>query len=172
MSAMYSQHEYTVNQPWSMNSTNSEGSVLEGDEELLILDQPRLGFDDDFTEEDYCRCVKCVSANGIAMISNGNIMDNESDLGHNQLEPTNTHSHYHHNYKATDDAHDHNWTNHCHPNSIQDNQSRAVKSANRKLLIGCLLCLIFMLGEFLGGYYSKSLAIMTGNCKQKVLNIN
>ena len=204
MSSTYVQHEYTINlnEPWSLNSNNTEmSSVLDGDEELLILDNSKLAFDDEFDnqfnegEGDFCRCANCAvnnrahclsnrNNNGIAMISNGDILGEVSVnhrnhmLSNNSLEPSpptvfthstdrpvighserngnNENSHHNHSHG------DHNWLTHCHPVQTQTDRSRAVTKANRQLIIGCLLCLIFMLAEVIGGFISNSLAIMTG----------
>ncbi|XP_054155599.1 proton-coupled zinc antiporter SLC30A2-like [Oppia nitens] len=70
-----------------------------------------------------------------------------------------------------DNHHQHSWSStnssssfarHCHPTQNDDTDTReAVSSANRKLVIGCILCGLFMIGQFVGGYFANSLAIMT-----------
>ena len=217
MSSTYVQHEYCV-QPWSLNSNNTElSSVLDGDEELLVLDNSKLGFDDDFIqeEEDFCRCDNCSTknqlncssnnnnidsnSNGIAMISSGSVIDEVNNWNrmssNNTLEPStvtythlnhhisdgpnltsedhNGHSHGHHNNGHHSHGHssgDHNWLTHCHP-SQAIGRSKEVIKANRQLLISCLLCLVFMLAEIIGGFLSNSLAIMTGQLKHILINI-
>ncbi|XP_023231038.1 zinc transporter 2-like isoform X1 [Centruroides sculpturatus] len=47
---------------------------------------------------------------------------------------------------------------HCH---VQKPVSLSVKRARQKLIISSCLCLLFMLAEIIGGYFSNSLAIMT-----------
>ena len=49
---------------------------------------------------------------------------------------------------------------HCHcPDS--DGERKASKQAQKRLLVACILCFLFMIGEVMGGYYSGSLAIMS-----------
>ena len=49
---------------------------------------------------------------------------------------------------------------HCHcPDS--DGERKASKQAQKRLLVACILCFLFMIGELMGGYYSGSLAIMS-----------
>jgi hypothetical protein len=212
----YVQHEYSVKEPclepWSLNSNQTElSSVLDGDEELLILDNSRLAFDDDFAlkqqeDEDFCRCDNCSTnnrrnclsnlnnsnnnnntinrnfgySNGIAMISTGNVIDEVNHWNHmsstNSLEPSNqTFTHFNHQINqsnghqlSADDqrdspqSRDHNWLTHCHPSQANSTRSQAATKASRQLLIGCILCLVFMLAEVIGGILSNSLAIMTG----------
>ncbi|KAL5509429.1 hypothetical protein EMCRGX_G004802 [Ephydatia muelleri] len=45
----------------------------------------------------------------------------------------------------------------CHPQPMDSSRSRA----RNKLLVACVIALIFMVGEVLGGYFANSLAIMT-----------
>eukprot|EP00088_Acartia_fossae_P009871 TRINITY_DN14853_c0_g1_i2.p1 TRINITY_DN14853_c0_g1~~TRINITY_DN14853_c0_g1_i2.p1 ORF type:complete len:370 (-),score=87.80 TRINITY_DN14853_c0_g1_i2:1285-2337(-) len=47
---------------------------------------------------------------------------------------------------------------HCHS---PEKERVLGKEAQKRLLIACILCFLFMLGELLGGYYSGSLAIMS-----------
>jgi cation diffusion facilitator family transporter len=49
--------------------------------------------------------------------------------------------------------------NHCH--SPDGSQSAMDKSARRKLMVACVLCLLFMMAEAVGGYLANSLAIAT-----------
>jgi len=48
---------------------------------------------------------------------------------------------------------------HCH--TKDDKRNKDTKVAQRKLFIASIVCLLFMIAEFLGGYFSNSLAIMT-----------
>uniref|UniRef100_A0A1X7VC35 Cation efflux protein cytoplasmic domain-containing protein n=1 Tax=Amphimedon queenslandica TaxID=400682 RepID=A0A1X7VC35_AMPQE len=47
----------------------------------------------------------------------------------------------------------------CHRKRIDENKSN--KKAILRLVIACVMALIFVIGEFIGGYFSHSLAIMT-----------
>lgn len=49
-------------------------------------------------------------------------------------------------------------TVHCHTNRPEEKQT---KSAQRKLTIASIVCLLFLIGEFIGGYIANSLAVMT-----------
>lgn len=51
--------------------------------------------------------------------------------------------------------------NHCHPPNSHQTSIINSQNAKQKLTIGMILCLIFMVAEFLGGYFANSLAIMT-----------
>ncbi|CAG2163059.1 unnamed protein product [Oppiella nova] len=51
--------------------------------------------------------------------------------------------------------------NHCHQNSIDKSGQNAVKRAFYQLITSCILCLVFMLAEVIGGALANSLAIMT-----------
>ncbi|XP_074845188.1 putative proton-coupled zinc antiporter SLC30A3 isoform X2 [Carettochelys insculpta] len=50
---------------------------------------------------------------------------------------------------------------HCHQVPPGPTRSRAELQACRKLSIACAVCLLFMVGEVIGGYLAHSLAIMT-----------
>ncbi|XP_078069861.1 zinc transporter 2 [Mustelus asterias] len=50
---------------------------------------------------------------------------------------------------------------HCHSRSTSDIENREKLQARRKLYIAAIICLIFMVGEVVGGYFAHSLAIMT-----------
>ncbi|XP_033492525.2 proton-coupled zinc antiporter SLC30A8 [Epinephelus lanceolatus] len=51
---------------------------------------------------------------------------------------------------------------HCHDNSrAQEDREREKKVARRRLYVASAVCLIFMTGEILGGYFAGSLAVMT-----------
>ncbi|KAM4625265.1 proton-coupled zinc antiporter SLC30A2-like [Polymixia lowei] len=51
---------------------------------------------------------------------------------------------------------------HCHENSTTSRtETEKKRLARRKLLIACAVCLVFMTGEVIGGYFAHSLAIMT-----------
>ncbi|XP_069742681.1 zinc transporter 2 isoform X1 [Narcine bancroftii] len=50
---------------------------------------------------------------------------------------------------------------HCHSRSTSDTENREKLQARRKLYIAAIICLIFMIGEVVGGYFAHSLAIMT-----------
>lgn len=53
----------------------------------------------------------------------------------------------------------HNYPNHCH---TSDSANPGIdKSARKKLIIASLLCLLFMIGETIGGLLANSLAIAT-----------
>ncbi|XP_054461937.1 proton-coupled zinc antiporter SLC30A2 isoform X2 [Anoplopoma fimbria] len=52
--------------------------------------------------------------------------------------------------------------NHCHDNSrAQEDREQEKKVAKRRLYVVSVICLIFMIGEILGGYLAGSLAVMT-----------
>ncbi|XP_028254180.1 zinc transporter 2 [Parambassis ranga] len=52
--------------------------------------------------------------------------------------------------------------NHCHDNShAQEDREREKKNARKRLYVVSVICLIFMVGEILGGYFAGSLAVMT-----------
>nr|XP_020453017.1 LOW QUALITY PROTEIN: zinc transporter 8 [Monopterus albus] len=51
---------------------------------------------------------------------------------------------------------------HCHDNShAQEEREREKKVARKRLYVVSVICLIFMIGEILGGYFAGSLAVMT-----------
>ncbi|CAH2221587.1 zinc transporter 2 [Pelobates cultripes] len=51
---------------------------------------------------------------------------------------------------------------HCHSNRLQENwHSTEKERARRKLYVASVVCLLFMIGEVIGGYLAHSLAIMT-----------
>ncbi|XP_036950077.1 zinc transporter 8 [Acanthopagrus latus] len=51
---------------------------------------------------------------------------------------------------------------HCHDNShAQEDREREKKVARKRLYVVSVICLIFMIGEILGGYFAGSLAVMT-----------
>ncbi|KAF0024371.1 hypothetical protein F2P81_023173 [Scophthalmus maximus] len=51
---------------------------------------------------------------------------------------------------------------HCHDNShAQEDREREKKVARKRLYVVSVVCLIFMIGEILGGYFAGSLAVMT-----------
>uniref|UniRef100_A0A8C5ERX4 Proton-coupled zinc antiporter SLC30A8 n=1 Tax=Gouania willdenowi TaxID=441366 RepID=A0A8C5ERX4_GOUWI len=51
---------------------------------------------------------------------------------------------------------------HCHDNSrAQEDREMEKKVARRRLYVVAVICLIFMIGEILGGYLAGSLAVMT-----------
>ncbi|GLD59282.1 zinc transporter 8 [Lates japonicus] len=51
---------------------------------------------------------------------------------------------------------------HCHDNShAQEDREREKKVARKRLYVVSVVCLVFMIGEILGGYFAGSLAVMT-----------
>ncbi|CAK6965806.1 zinc transporter 2 isoform X1 [Scomber scombrus] len=51
---------------------------------------------------------------------------------------------------------------HCHDNSrAQEDREREKKTARKRLYVVSVVCLIFMIGEIIGGYFAGSLAVMT-----------
>ncbi|KAJ7999945.1 hypothetical protein DPEC_G00199660 [Dallia pectoralis] len=51
---------------------------------------------------------------------------------------------------------------HCHDNSqAAEEREREKKLARKRLYLVSLICLVFMIGEILGGYFAGSLAVMT-----------
>uniref|UniRef100_A0A3Q3XA51 Proton-coupled zinc antiporter SLC30A8 n=1 Tax=Mola mola TaxID=94237 RepID=A0A3Q3XA51_MOLML len=51
---------------------------------------------------------------------------------------------------------------HCHDNShAQEDREREKKVARKRLYVASVICLIFMIGEIVGGYFAGSLAVMT-----------
>ncbi|RXN26501.1 zinc transporter 8-like protein [Labeo rohita] len=51
---------------------------------------------------------------------------------------------------------------HCHDNShAREDREREKKLAKKRLYIVSVVCLVFMVGEILGGYFAGSLAVMT-----------
>ncbi|KAM4701725.1 proton-coupled zinc antiporter SLC30A2 [Discoglossus pictus] len=55
-----------------------------------------------------------------------------------------------------------NGNKHCHSvGSIDDWHSKEKQRARRKLYVASVICLLFMIGEVIGGYLAHSLAIMT-----------
>ncbi|XP_041105223.1 zinc transporter 2 [Polyodon spathula] len=50
---------------------------------------------------------------------------------------------------------------HCHGKATKMVESRETELARKKLYIASVVCLIFMIGEVIGGYLAHSLAIMT-----------
>ncbi|XP_075709581.1 proton-coupled zinc antiporter SLC30A2 [Rhinoderma darwinii] len=56
----------------------------------------------------------------------------------------------------------HQGNKHCHSNRAQDDWHSAEKErARKKLYVASVVCLLFMIGEVIGGYIAHSLAIMT-----------
>ncbi|KAM5181550.1 proton-coupled zinc antiporter SLC30A2 [Mantella aurantiaca] len=56
----------------------------------------------------------------------------------------------------------HQGNKHCHSNRAQeDGPSTEKERARRKLYVASVVCLLFMIGEVVGGYIAHSLAIMT-----------
>ncbi|KAJ6225556.1 hypothetical protein RDWZM_004101 [Blomia tropicalis] len=53
------------------------------------------------------------------------------------------------------------YNSHCHDRSMEEKIESQTKGAITKLIIGSIICLIFMLIEIVGGYLSSSLAIFT-----------
>ncbi|XP_059365460.1 probable proton-coupled zinc antiporter SLC30A4 isoform X2 [Carassius carassius] len=55
-----------------------------------------------------------------------------------------------------------NDSKHCHDNSrALEDREREKKLAKKRLYIVSVVCLVFMIGEILGGYFAGSLAVMT-----------
>ncbi|XP_017349744.1 zinc transporter 2 [Ictalurus punctatus] len=50
---------------------------------------------------------------------------------------------------------------HCHGSKAQWEENRDTLLAKKKLYIASIICLVFMIGEVIGGYLAHSLAIMT-----------
>uniref|UniRef100_A0A665U671 Proton-coupled zinc antiporter SLC30A8 n=1 Tax=Echeneis naucrates TaxID=173247 RepID=A0A665U671_ECHNA len=51
---------------------------------------------------------------------------------------------------------------HCHDNShAQEDREREKRVARKRLYVVSVICLVFMIGEVLGGYFAGSLAVMT-----------
>lgn len=51
---------------------------------------------------------------------------------------------------------------HCHDNShAKEDREKEKKTARKRLYVVSVICLIFMIGEILGGYFAGSLAVMT-----------
>ncbi|XP_069032393.1 proton-coupled zinc antiporter SLC30A8 [Embiotoca jacksoni] len=51
---------------------------------------------------------------------------------------------------------------HCHDNSqAQEDRETEKKTARKRLYVVSVICLVFMVGELLGGYFAGSLAVMT-----------
>lgn len=51
---------------------------------------------------------------------------------------------------------------HCHDNShAQEDREKEKKTARKRLYVVSVICLVFMIGEILGGYFAGSLAVMT-----------
>uniref|UniRef100_A0A4W3JIR8 Probable proton-coupled zinc antiporter SLC30A3 n=1 Tax=Callorhinchus milii TaxID=7868 RepID=A0A4W3JIR8_CALMI len=50
---------------------------------------------------------------------------------------------------------------HCHTRISSEIENREKQQARRKLYVAAIVCLIFMVGEIVGGYFAHSLAIMT-----------
>ncbi|CAL8396595.1 zinc transporter 8 [Gadus morhua] len=51
---------------------------------------------------------------------------------------------------------------HCHDNSrAKEDRERERKTARERLYVVSVICLIFMIGEIVGGYFAGSLAVMT-----------
>ncbi|XP_067111733.1 proton-coupled zinc antiporter SLC30A8 [Osmerus mordax] len=51
---------------------------------------------------------------------------------------------------------------HCHDNSLaQESREQEKKQARKRLYVVSVICLVFMIGEILGGYFAGSLAVMT-----------
>ncbi|KAE8623822.1 hypothetical protein XENTR_v10005747 [Xenopus tropicalis] len=56
----------------------------------------------------------------------------------------------------------HQGNQHCHSNrELDDWNAKEKKRARRKLYVASAVCLVFMIGEVIGGYLAHSLAIMT-----------
>lgn len=52
---------------------------------------------------------------------------------------------------------------HCHDDSFELKKQEQNRKAMKKLIFGFVLCFCFMVLELVGGYFSHSLAIFTGN---------
>lgn len=65
--------------------------------------------------------------------------------------------HQHASYGSSDSFEDRTKT-HCHTKKPHD---AGTKAAQRKLIIASIVCLLFLIGEFIGGYFAHSLAVMT-----------
>ncbi|KAJ8353292.1 hypothetical protein SKAU_G00208590 [Synaphobranchus kaupii] len=50
---------------------------------------------------------------------------------------------------------------HCHGNQVASSESCEKTLAKKKLCTASIICLVFMIGEVVGGYFAHSLAIMT-----------
>lgn len=51
---------------------------------------------------------------------------------------------------------------HCHDNShAREDREKEKKTARKRLCVVSVICLVFMIGEILGGYFAGSLAVMT-----------
>ncbi|XP_061115262.1 proton-coupled zinc antiporter SLC30A2-like [Conger conger] len=50
---------------------------------------------------------------------------------------------------------------HCHGNQVASSESYKKTLARKKLCMASIICLVFMIGEVIGGYLAHSLAIMT-----------
>jgi solute carrier family 30 (zinc transporter), member 2 len=48
----------------------------------------------------------------------------------------------------------------CPFGSLHRDDAESAARNQRKLIIVCILCLVFMVGEILGGFYSRSLALL------------
>lgn len=157
-----------VNQTFDSHNSSNETSLLEGDEELLVMDHSRLGFTNEI-DSDFCRCTNC-QKNQIAIISSHHTFATQ-DIFQRDFEPSITQENgsinniangfdHHHRH---DNESEHDWSNHCHPlNGDSSTAKRASsKRATKKLLIATILCTIFMFAEFILGYWAGSLAVMT-----------
>ena len=154
-----------INQTFDSHNSSNETSLLEGDEELLIMDNSRLGFTNEI-DSDFCRCTNC-QKNQIAIISSNHTFATQ-DIFQSDFEPSITQENglinnmenglNHHRH---DNESEHNWSNHCHPldeNSIAKSSS---KRETKKLVTATILCTIFMFVEFILGYWAGSSAVMT-----------
>lgn len=113
----------------------SQPEVIEFKETDSLLEHPDIGFHPGFRNGSFA------SANSLA--SAGSLGSANADFYHQKG-----------SYSATDTAH-----LHCH---TKDKAKLAsTKTAQRKLTIASIVCLLFMIAEFVGGYVSNSLAIMT-----------
>ncbi|XP_065166149.1 proton-coupled zinc antiporter SLC30A2-like isoform X2 [Atheta coriaria] len=92
-------------------------------------------------------CVHGKPREGCCKVSEGEIVDMEPRRSFEELS-----SHTKESIITTDLV-----NRHCH----KDNTASVDKRARRKLIIASILCVIFMIGEVIGGYMSSSLAIAT-----------
>lgn len=142
------------------NNCNDEAFVVEGDEDVLTLNNSRLHFIDNGDNGSiYSRLSQ---RNGVISYISGNANPNHLMPCSQMISPLELESSLiwsqDNNRNITVNSID--FSNHCHPANFHQ-LSSASQQAKKQLVICTLLCLTFMIAELCGGLFANSLAIMT-----------
>lgn len=163
--------------PFYGSSINTNVELLECDEEVFVLNNSKLEIMMNEVEEDFCICRRCRSLSGplgllgatppsnnrphvrcrncVARTHSGDgreLRDDHLIISGSINEDRDDIPFILHEDQSSDEM------DHCH---FQKPMSSGVLKARKQLIISSCLCVAFMLAEFIGGYLSSSLAIMT-----------